>query len=135
MEAGSFSIDKADANVEEVNTCKVDYNPLTENCQEFIQQLLSHANKKFYRTQTVGDKVINTLHWINSSVLGHLLIVKGCCIKTSLCIHSKCLAECYGLFSIFRAIWLGRDYTAETWLKIKLSTSNFLTVSYFRGCL
>ena len=28
-------------------------------------------------------------------------------------------------FLILSAIWFGRDYTAETWLKIQFATSNF----------
>ena len=40
-------------------------------------------------------------------------------------IYYGCYATCYGLFSILRVIWLGRDYNAETWLKIKFATSNF----------
>ena len=77
----SFSVAKADAYVERVNNGEEEYNPLTNNCQEFIQQLTRFAGGQSSCVEdTIGDKMITALHWIYAMILTHLLfILLSCC--------------------------------------------------------
>ena len=55
--AESFSFDLADAYLEEVNCLAADYNPVTDNCQEFVKELLRAATGSYGPVPTLGDQV------------------------------------------------------------------------------
>ena len=59
--AESFSLDHADAYLEEVNTLDAVYNPVTDNCQEFVDELLCAASGCYGPVSTVGDQLKSTV--------------------------------------------------------------------------
>ena len=63
MEADSFSLSAADTLVRETNSSKRPYNPLTDNCQEFVLSLLKVATTKeqdvtVHTARTIGFRAM-----------------------------------------------------------------------------
>ena len=54
--AESFSLERADAYVDEVNNSDFLYNPMTDNCQEFVDELLCHVTGYYGPVATIGDQ-------------------------------------------------------------------------------
>ena len=64
MYAESFFFDLAEAYLEEVNCLAADYNPVTDNCQEFVEELLCAATGCYGPVPTFGDQVKSTVFGI-----------------------------------------------------------------------
>ena len=55
--AESFSLKRADAYVDDVNNSDITYNPMTDNCQEFVNQLLRFVTGYNGPVATIGDQL------------------------------------------------------------------------------
>ena len=64
----SFSVEQADEYVEQLNSNKHEYNPLTYNCQEFVQNLIFHASEDPVWLTTIGDKTSDKVYAVSSAL-------------------------------------------------------------------
>ena len=79
VDADSFSLDRADDYLQKVNNhLAADYNPVTDNCQEFVDKLLFHARGSCGPLPTLGEQVWSQAFWIaryGTTVLVHILFL------------------------------------------------------------
>ena len=100
-------MEKADEYVGQVNSNKHEYNPLTYNCQEFVQNLIFHASEDPVWLKTIGDKTSDKFYTV-SSALNYLV-----------------WSQIWGFFLMFMVFLLGgvgwlftidRDVSALEWI-------------------
>ena len=78
VDSDSFSLDLADAYLEEVNNLAADYNPVTDNCQDFVDKLLCYARGSYGPLPTFGDQVVSQAFWIaryGTTVFVHIVLL------------------------------------------------------------
>ena len=76
IDEGSFSLDRADAYLKEVNNLDAAYNPVTDNCQEFVDELLCAATGFYGPVPTLGDQLISVAVRVIRSCLTVFNLVK-----------------------------------------------------------